>query len=222
MQNIKDRVGRIVSGSINALMESIEEATPEIVLEETVREIDAAIDDVRAELGHLTADKHMANKRLADTSSKHDILSGQIALALEQQREDLAEAAIASQMDLEAQVPVLEHKIADLGEEIERLEGYIAALKGKRSEMVEEIKAFLAKQKAAESPATIAANGSPAHNSDVAARVEKASNVFDKITNRTSLTSLGNSDNAEKLAELEKLARDTEVKRRLEAIKGSN
>ena len=109
------RVGRIVSGSAHALIDTIEGAMPDAIVQQTLREIDKAVDDVRAELGRTIAGKHLANKRLTEQSSRHEELAGQIELALRESREDLARAAVEHQLDVEAQVPVLEATVADAG-----------------------------------------------------------------------------------------------------------
>ena len=51
-ETLASRVGRLISGTANSLVDAIENAAPEIVMEQALREIDQAIDDVRAELGH--------------------------------------------------------------------------------------------------------------------------------------------------------------------------
>ena len=46
-ESIATRVGRIVSGGANKLIDMLENAAPEMVLEEALREIDEAIYDVK-------------------------------------------------------------------------------------------------------------------------------------------------------------------------------
>ena len=46
-------------------------------------------------------------------------------------RDDLAEAGIAEQMDIEARLPILENTIADCAAQEKELEGFIAALQAK-------------------------------------------------------------------------------------------
>ena len=91
---ISTRVGRLIAGSVNALINAVEDAAPEMVMEQALREIDGATDDVRAELGKVLATRHLATKRLAEENQKHETLGDQIELAVAQNREDLAEAAI--------------------------------------------------------------------------------------------------------------------------------
>ena len=92
--NILSRVTRLVSGSVNSIVDAVENAAPETVMREAIREVETAIDDVRAELGLAAANKHHANKRLMEASAKHEALTEQLETAVNRGREDLAEVAI--------------------------------------------------------------------------------------------------------------------------------
>lgn len=219
-ENLTGRVGRIISGSVNALISAVENAAPQMVLEEAVREIDGAIDDVRAELGRVTASKHLANNRMMEENQRHEELAEQIANAISADRDDLAEAGIAQQMDIEVQMPVLERAIADAAEKEKELEGYIQALQAKRREMRDAIKQMA--ESAQEAQAT-AGEAGVATQSDVAARVAKAESAFDRVMEKQTGLAAGrgtpNAETAAKLAELEELSRSNRIKERLAAIK---
>ena len=44
MESIAQRVGRLVSGGFNALVDAVENTAPETVMEQAIREIDSAIE----------------------------------------------------------------------------------------------------------------------------------------------------------------------------------
>ena len=212
------RVGRIVSGSVYSLIDAIENAAPESVMEEAIREIDGAIGEVRAELGRVVAAKHLANTRLLETNQQHEELSAKIELAVKASREDLAEAAIARQLDLEAQIPVLEATINDNSAQEKELEAYIAALQAKKREMQAELRQFRAN--ITESPAGSA--GQTGGDADVEGKVSKATSAFERVVEKaTGLPGGQNADrkSAVQLAELEALARKNRIQERLAAIK---
>jgi phage shock protein A len=221
-EGLAKRVGRIISGSINAVVDAVEGAAPEMVMEEAMREIDSAIDDVRSEMGKTIAAKYLANKRLSEKNSKHEDLSEKIEIAVAERRDDLAEAAISHQLDIEAQLPVLEQTITEHAEREKELEGFVNALQAKKREMKEELAAYRTSR--ANSAATLTADtATGASGNHVNKRVDNATAAFDRILERQ--TGLGtvksDAQTAAKLAELESIARENRVKERLAAIKSA-
>lgn len=216
-ESITRRVARLVSGSVNALVDAVESSAPEAVMEQAIRELDAAIADTRSELGQQVAQKHLASKKLMEENSRYEMLAGQLEVAIANGRDDLAEAGIAQQMDIEARIPVLEASISDCANREKELEGFIQALQAKKREMKAELSAFV-KSQAAKTSATVA-GGNKADNATE--KAERASDAFGRVLEKASGiagrdTALGN---AGKLAELEELARKNRVAERLAALK---
>ena len=223
-ESITSRVGRIISGSLNALVDAVENAVPETVMEQAIREIDAVIDDVRAELGRVIANKHLANTRLMEENKKHEELTEKIELAVSQSREDLAEAAISQQLDIEAQIPVLEATIGDCVAQEKELEGYINALQAKKREMKDELHQFRDAKKATGSTGSTA--GASDNASSAESRVNKATSTFDRVVEKATGVLSGSSPadraTATKLAELYDLARKNRIQERLAAVKNKS
>jgi phage shock protein A len=218
-ESIINRVGRIISGSANAIVDAVENAAPEVIMEQAIREVDQAVDDVRVELGKAIAAKHLANKRLAEKNTKHEELAEKVEFAVSQSRDDLATAAISAQLDIEAQVPVLENTITQCSEKEKELEGYITALQAKKREMQEELRAF---REVRSVRGEGAISGQPVNQNNVDKTIDKANSAFDRVLEKhVGLPgSKGVSmQNAAKLLELEKLAQDNRITERLAAIK---
>ena len=220
-EKITGRVSRIISGGFNALLDAVENAAPEAVMEQALREIDDAIAEVRNELGKVIANKHMANSRLMQVNAKCEELAEKIELAVEENRDDLAEVAISQQLDIEAQIPILETQIADLSTEEKELESYIAALQGKKGEMREELRLFKASRKetaAGESGKAVKNAG------NVENKVSKAESAFGRVMeNSTGIAPGGGAADrktATALNELEDMSRKNRIQERLAAIKG--
>ncbi len=217
------RVGRIVSGSVNSIVSSIEGAVPESVMEESIRDVETAMDDVRDELGKVVAGKHLANKRLMTMNQKYEELTGQIELAVRENRDDLAEVAIGKQMDIEAQIPILEATIADSAAQEKELEGYISALKAQKREMADVLAQYRDAAKAAAAEGGDTSFGDST-SGDVERRVAGAQATFDRVAAKAggteALASGSGRSDAVKLAELEEMARRNRVQERLAAIKG--
>lgn len=222
-ENILSRVTRLVSGSVNSIVDAVENAAPETIMREAIREVDRAIDDVRAELGLAAANKHHANKRLMEASAKHEALSDQIETAVGEGRDDLAEAAIGRQLDIEAQIPLLENALTEAGERETELEGYVLALQGRKREMENDLDTYLSTRAEASAAGGAAATGmSPEHAAD--SKADKAESAFNRVLRgKTGLDGSvkADRDTAAKLAELESISRSNRVKERLAALKAT-
>jgi len=217
--NIISRVSRIINGGFNSLVDAVESAAPETIMEQAIEEVNEAIRDVRNELGKVLADKHLANSRLQELHSKCAELTEQTELAVNQNRDDLAEAAISMQLDLEAQLPILEKQLAELSETEQELESYIFALQGKQGEMRAELAAFRQSRKTPipGAPTAGAGKNSPAN------KVMQAEAAFDRVLEsgggfRPQLPTQ-NPQTRKALAELQELSRNNRVQERLAAIK---
>ena len=208
-ESVGTRVSRLIAGSVNKVIDAVENSAPEMVMEQGLREVDAAAHDVRAELGKVLAAKHLASKRLMEENHKHDTLGEQIELAMQESREDLAEAAIARQFDIEAQLPILEAAISDAAARQKELESYIAALTARRREMEEELAQCLA-AKAAGLPRKADA-ARPGKAKDAKHAEATATDDYDP-SKSTPLF-------AARLAELDALARRNRIRERLEQLK---
>jgi len=218
-ESLASRVKRLVSGSANMIVTAVESLAPEMVMEEAIREVDNAIDDVRAELGRVMTRQYHATRRLAGENKKHEELSENIRVALGEKREDLAEAGVGKLLDIEAQIPVLEAAIGETREAQAELEGYVAALRGRKSEMKEELREYRASQKDA---AASGGDGSGPKGSDTERRVEKASEAFDRAMEIGGGIGGGDAPDRKSAAlnaELEKLARKNRVNERLAQFK---
>lgn len=224
-ESISSRVARIISGSVNMLIDAVENIAPEAVMDEAIREIDSAITDVRGELGRAVAGKHLANGRLMDANRRHEDLSEKIALAVKEGRDDLAEAGIAQQMDIEAQIPILEHAITEASDEERELEGYVRALQAKKREMQEELARYRASAAAATGGGDFG-GGASAPQRSVDEAVRRADSAFDRVLAKAvgapPRPGIPDPRSAAQVAELEELHRTNRIKERLAAAKASS
>ncbi|OFO28482.1 hypothetical protein HMPREF3052_05860 [Neisseria sp. HMSC056A03] len=214
-ETLSRRVGRLVSGGFHALIDAAENLAPEAVMNESIREIERAVDEVRAELGKVLAQKHLAAKKMAAESNRHEAIDANLQAAVAAGRDDLAEAGIAEQMDIEARLPVLENTIADCAAQEKELEGFIAALQAKKREM-QQLQDWRAAQQSA--GAGKAAGGSDLNR--IARDAEKSGNAFDRVMGRqNAVHSSTDAAQLAKLKELEDLSRNNRIAERLAALK---
>lgn len=221
--SLKTRVGRIIAGGVHALIDTIENQAPEAVMEQSIREADGVIDDVRHELGILSANRHLSQQQHASLNGQHAKLAEQIEEALTQGREDLVRAAVARQLDIEAQLPVLETTLGEQTRQEGELQGYIAALQAKKREMETAVAEFR-KSRAASAASPAAAGAVPgAASASAERRMEKVAGAFDRVYERqTGLagTARGTTlQQAAQLKELDDLARDNKIAERLAKLK---
>ena len=214
---IASRVTRVIGSSVHALLDAVENAAPEAAMAQAIREVDQAIDEVRAELGRVEAVKHLATSSLNKLNSQNEGLAGQIEIAVAKGDEALARAGIAKQVDIEDQIPVLQRSLHEAIDRSKELETYIAALLAKKREMESALQDFVAARTAAASPSSpSSATGT------TQGKVERAGSAFDRVLARqtgiTAATSTLNAD-ASKLQELQELARTHRIDERLAALK---
>ena len=206
-ESMTRRVGRLISGSINAVIDAAENVSPVIVMQESIREVDQAITEVRHELGKLEVQKYTLQDRLKNEENKFQLLQGQILVAISENREDLAEVAISKQMDIEVQLPVLKKALKDAEEQSVEMEGFIAALQAKKREMQEELNRFKTHTQESDNA------------SSTKEQVSRAEEAFNRVMG-TDIPLQSNQDEA-KLAELEALSRKHRIEERLRAMKAS-
>jgi len=129
-----NRITRLVSGLTHSAIEQAEQAASVPIMEQAIRDIDDAVKEVRSEIGKHEATKHNARRRMSELQQEHDSLSEKIALAVTEDKEDLAEAGVGRQLDIENQLALLERTLAEADEEITKLTDSLAALQASRRE----------------------------------------------------------------------------------------
>ena len=216
-ETLSSRVKCLVSGSANMIVSTVENLAPEMVMEESIREIDKAITDVRAELGQVLTRQYHASQRLGTENRRHEELNEKVQIALKEGRDDLAEVGVAQLLDIEAQIPVLDAAVIETREAQAELEGYITALQGRKREMAQELDEFRTAKTSAASTAV------SAPSSSVQQRVQNAQSTYDRVMDRAGGMAPGgsaiDSNSAKAHAELEELARQNRIKERLAAMK---
>ena len=219
--NLRSRVARIIAGGAHSLLGRIEDAAPVALLEQSVREVEQITGEVRSELGRIVAKRHIAQQQHAYLNKEHDALSASIATALAQQREDLAVPGIARQIDIEAQLPVLEASLTELGQQDSELSSFVEALMGKKREMQQSILDLEASRQRTSNHYTAKAAAPGATE-----KLQSAQSAFDRTYQRQTGTSPAGQgaglEQAAKLKELSQLMLDRKISERLLALKAGH
>ncbi len=219
--SLRARVTRLIAGGAHALLDKLEDSAPVAILEQSVREVEGVTDEVRAELGLTVANRHLAQQHHSGLNKEHEDLSGAITDALKSSREDLAKPAISRQLDIEAQLPVLESSLSELTSQERELTGFVDALMGKKREMEAAIREFEASRRLVESDALRGGNAATSSS----AKLQAAQSSFDRTYQRQTgldVSARGTTlEQSAKLKELSDLVRENKIKERLAALKAS-
>lgn len=207
------RIGRVIAGMTHAAISAAEQTNPQAVMEQAIREIDGAAEEVRSELGKAMAEQHRIEARRKELVRERDDLDDKIRLAVDQGRDELAESGIARQMDIEAQVGILDRLLADVADRIAQLNQSLDAVKASRREAEERLREMQAAARQAE-----ADQGGPAAGGSgkLAGKVERAEAAISRVSGVP--TGPGNAD-AKTLDELNRMAREHAIKERLARLK---
>ena len=215
-ETLSRRVGRLISGGFHTLVDSVENTMPEALMQESIRELEETMGEVRSDLGKVLAQKHLASKKMIQESNRHEALNEAIRQALASTREDLAEAGVAEQIDIEARLAVLETSIAECAAQEKELGGFILALQAKQREMQGQLQQWREQRNKGAAP-----GGEGKAPLDIERQIAQSSNNFNRIWQRqTGLPDQdGKGSQLAKLEELENLTRKNRIHERLAALK---
>jgi phage shock protein A len=210
------RIGRVIAGMTNLAVDAAEGVNPEAVLVQAIREIDAAADEVRVELGKATAERHRLDVRRQQLLREKDELVAKVRIAIDEKRDDLAEAGIARQVDIEAQVGVLDRLMGDADEKIVQLGQTIDAISASRREAEQTRKDFQASRAGVDGDGAAAVGSSGDKVSGAMTKVARAQAATARVTG---VPAAAPNNDARALDELAELQRQREVRSRLERLK---
>jgi phage shock protein A len=211
------RIGRVIAGMTHAAITAAEQTNPVAVIEQSIREIDSAADEVKAELGKAMAERTRVEMRKAELGREHAELGGKLQAAMNSGREDLASAGLGRQIDIESQVAVLDRLLGEAGEKIKGLEEALSAVRASRREAEERLAEF----KKSEGTNGNGQDGGTHHDATGKAlgKVERAQAAAARIAG---VPASQERTDAASLDELSKIARDRAISERLKKLKGQN
>lgn len=216
---ISARIRRIITGTASSIVSKIEGLAPEAVLEQAIAEVDEAIDEVRTELGRITAQKHHVTKAMARLNQEHAKLDEQIQVAMEKARDELVETALGRQVDIEDQLPTLENQLSSLSAQEAELNQSITGLVAKRNEMEDEL--FHFRQSQSQAATAAASVGFGAGSAET--KADRADRAFTRIIQETTGVRRDSLKSAKvdsaRLVELANLSRRAKIEAKLKDLK---
>lgn len=209
-EGVLSRMGRLIAGMANAAIDKAEDANKVAVVEQAIREIDQAADAARAELGKAKAEEFRISSRRSEIGGELASLEEKTRLAVSENRDDLARAAIARQIDLEAQVTALDKALADVREQIGEGQQALQAVLATRREAEARLADL---KKSLETVAAAEAGGRP--RGTAAHDAARAASAVSRVTGVPN----GAPSSAPELDELDKLHRERAIAERLARFK---
>lgn len=221
-ESVTARVRRLLSGSVEDLVDRMERGSSETVMREAIREVERAIDEAKSAHGHALLKRQQALRHVTLATDKVADLRTKAAAAVQQGRDDLAEAAISRQLDLEAQVPLIQASVDEAAREAKDLEDCVAALSGRKREMEADLNAYRAAAQTAAAASGSSEGAANSKTSRATERTDRAHTAFQRAMSGTAGLAPGSSDPDvhAKLAELDRMQRQSTISERLAALKG--
>ena len=212
------RVQRVVSGGVGSALDAAERLGGTSVMRQAVRDMDSAIERARTEGDSARAKRLQAAHRLQECRKQLATLKEQARFALGKDRLDLAEAAIARQLDVEAQIAAFAKAETEAAAVERRLEESAEELKLRRGQMYDELRSFEAAQRAGSTGDQ--APGSP--DAGLQRRAERAQETFERAMDAAGGLSSGRASPkaAAAVAELEALQKEAAIAERLAELRG--
>lgn len=216
-ESVFARVRRVLSARVEDSVDAMERANSDGTMREAIREVDRALDEVRADKEGAMTRRLQAARQQEMIVKKLDELTTKARFALQQGREDLAEGALARQVDLEEQAAKLE-RLQELTREQEaKLEESTTALQARKTEMEEALAAFMI----ARSDASMGGDGGLENKRDIEKKIRNAEAAFDRAMTGAGGVGFtrGDAKAINSVAEIETLQKGATVAERLAALK---
>jgi phage shock protein A len=218
-ETVVTRIGRVIAGMTHAAVSAAEQMNPDAIIEQSIREIDSAGDEVKSELGKAIAEKHRISARKDELQREHADLGGKLKEAISAGRDELASAGLGRQIDIESQIAVLDRLVGETDGNIQKLEEALAAVKASRREAEERLAEFKASHKGGGNGDGSPHSGPNGATDRAIGKVERAQAAAARISGVPAGAARAD---AAQLDELSKLTRDRAIAERLKKLKGGS
>ena len=209
-EGILARMGRLLAAIASQTIDNAESNNKLALVKQAIREIDAGAEEARYALGKSRAEEFRLKRRREQLDAEVAALTEKIRLAVAENREDLARAGIARQIDLELQGLALERAMdfidLEIDEQTKALQAMLAARREAEGRLAD-LEASLMQHAPLETGERL-----PTTNTMSA---DRAMAAIARVTGVPAASVLG--DTA--LDELDRLHREREIAARLERIK---
>lgn len=215
-ESIFTHVKRIVSGSVEDMVDTMERSGGPTVMRQAIRELENVVAEARKERDLETAKRLQAVRQQSMYAERLESMQEKAQYAMDQDREDLAEAALHRQMDFESQMAKLTDLETQSAEAERQLEESLASLEVRKAHLEEELKHF----EAARTDADFESVHPESKGADAVRRAERAETAFTRAMNGAGgTTDIANGEHIKKVAEIDVLRKQSDIEERMEALR---
>jgi phage shock protein A len=208
-------VRRVLAASAEDAVDALERASGTGVMREAIRQVARALDDVRTEQEAVAGRVAQAKRQQGQIRDRIADLDEKARFALGKGRDDLAEAALATQLDLEGQVKRLDSVQADAADRAMRLDQCTSALAARKTQMEKELAAF----EAARPADTLGGDGPTRRDQALQRKVDRAQETFERVMAGAGGGAAGRADPQE--AEIDALRKSAALADRMAALRAA-
>jgi phage shock protein A len=206
-EGILARMGRLLAAIASQTIDTAENSNKVALVKQAIREIDAGADEARRALGKSRAEEFRLKRRQDELNAEVAGLTQKIRFAIAENRDDLARAGVARQIDLESQGLALERAIDFIELEIDEQTKALQAMLGARREAEARLADLEQSLVVHETGRQVSATNTMS--------AERAMAAIARVTGVPASSVLGDKE----LDELDRLHREKEIAARLERIK---
>ena len=117
---IISRISRLFAADVHAVLERLEE--PELVLRQSIREMEEALAAQRAQLQRISSREHRLSRSSAQLKARCEDLNEQLDASIAAQRMDTSKALVKRKLETQALLNNVSEKIDQMHQEAEQLE----------------------------------------------------------------------------------------------------
>lgn len=218
-ETIFSRVARLLSARVEDSIDRMEQAGGVAVMREAIREVDRAIDDVRADHEAAAVRRLQAARQQKMLHERCGQLGEKAKFALAESREDLAQAAVSRQIDFEQEAGKLTKVQEGAHAEEVRLEESLVVLKARKLEMEDRLAALIVSKADAPMGSESALHPKPS----VETKVARAEQAFDRAMGGSGGAGFTRADaqTIQRVAEIDSLQKNAAVAERMMKLKQS-
>ncbi len=215
-ESIFSRVKRMVSGNVEDMVDSMERAGGASVMRQAIREVDQVVAEAKTERDEATAQRLQAVRQQRMYAERLEDMQEKAQYAMDQGRDDLAEAALHRQMDFEAQKAKLSDIETQAAEQERQMEESLASLEIRKAHLEEELKHF----ETARADADLESCHPESKGADAVRRVERAETAFTRaMSGAGGTTDIAKGEHIKKVAEIDTMRKQSEIEERMEALR---